>query len=265
MHKQTIIEAIESTDYMIPHIPGFLEYLSIAGLKACVTAISDPAANRVSNARLTEDNVADVVAHIYQYYSSRNLAFSWVVGPNTTPRDIESHLVNVGMKRTIGIEGMYLEAMNLEVPDNADVRIVERPLSDPGASVETMAEAFPMSLESSRHFHELLSRSEPQLRSRIYLACAENSEQPVACSYMTYLPRYPIALLCGAATLPIFRGRGFYTSMLARRLNDAHADGIEKLIVLADRISSAPICKKTGFVKACSMDIYTWMPKPASE
>jgi len=101
MHKQTIIEAIESTDYMIPHIPGFLEYLSIAGLKACVTVISDPAANRVSNAHLTEDNVADVVAHIYQYYSSRNLAFSWVVGPNTTPRDIESHLVKVGMKKTI--------------------------------------------------------------------------------------------------------------------------------------------------------------------
>jgi len=57
----------------------------------------------------------------------------------------------------------------------------------------------------------------------------------------------------------------FYTSMLARRLNDAHADGIEKLIVLADRTSSAPICKKTGFVKACSMEIYTWTPKPASE
>ncbi len=265
MDIQTIIEAIESTDYMIPHMPGFLEYLSIAGLKACVTAISDPAANRVSNAHLTEDNVADVVAHIYEYYRSRNLAFSWVVGPNTTPRGIESHLVKVGMKRTIGIEGLYLEAMNMQFLDNADVRIVERPLRDPGPSVETMAEAFPMSLESSRHFHELLSRSEPQLRSRIYLAYVENSEQPVACSYMTYLPRYPLALLCGAATMPTFRGRGFYTSMLAKRLNDARAEGIEKLIVLADRTSSAPICKKTGFVKACSMEIYTCMPEPASE
>ena len=264
MDRQTIIEAIESTDCMIPHISGFVEYLSIPGLKACVTAVSDPAANRVSNARLSAGNASDITAQIHKYYSNRNLAFSWIVGPNTTPGGIENILVKAGMKKTIDIEGMYLEDMKLDAPSSIDIRISERPLSDPGPSVETMAEAFPMSLESSRHLHELLYRSEPQLRSRIYLAYAEESDQPVACSYMTYLPNHPIALLSGAATLPTFRGQGFYIAMLARRIEDARADGNETLIVLADRTTSAPICKKTGFVKACGLEVYTWTPNASS-
>jgi hypothetical protein len=265
MDRQTIIEAIESTDYMIPNIPGLLEYVSIPGLKASVTKISDPAANRVSNARLTESNVTGVIAQVHEYYSSRNLAFSWVVGPSTTPATIESHLVKAGMKRTCDVDGMYLADMNLQIPGDSDVTIVQHPASDPGPSIKVMAEAFPMTLESSRHLHQLILLSEPPLRSRIYLGYVEDCEQPVACSYITYLARFPVALLCGAATLSTFRDRGFYTAMLARRLEDARADGIKTLIVLADRTTSAPICKKIGFVKACGLEIYNWPPEPASQ
>jgi hypothetical protein len=265
MDTQAIIEAIESTDTMIPNIPGLLEYLSIPGVEACVTELSDPAANRVSNAWLTEDNVAAVVDRIYQYYSSRNLAFSWVVGPSSTPRSLEDRLVDIGMENTISIDGMFFDDMNLDIPANPAIRITEQPLSDPGASIETMAEAFPMSPESSRHLHKLLARSWPALRSRIYLARLNDHDQAVACSYMTYLPDRPIALLCGAATMPAYRGKGMYTSMLGQRLADARADGIETLIVLADRSTSAPICSKIGFVKACEMEIYTWTPEPVSK
>jgi N-acetylglutamate synthase-like GNAT family acetyltransferase len=73
---------------------------------------------------------------------------------------------------------------------------------------------------------------------------------------MLYLPDQPIALLLSAATLPAFRGYGIYTSLVARRLADARQDGIDAAIIQAVRATSAPICRKLGFVEIAPLDLY---------
>ena len=96
---------------------------------------------------------------------------------------------------------------------------------------------------------------EPIVR-RVYLAYVEGVDYPVATAGMLYLPDQPIALLLSSATLPDFRGYGIYTSLMARRLADAQQDGIEAAIIQAVRETSAPICRKLGFVEIMPMELY---------
>jgi N-acetylglutamate synthase-like GNAT family acetyltransferase len=91
---------------------------------------------------------------------------------------------------------------------------------------------------------------------RVYLAYVEGVDYPVATAGMLYMPNLPIALLLSSATLPDFRGYGIYTSLTARRLADAHQDGIEAAVIQAVRATSAPICRKLGFVEIAPMELY---------
>ena len=84
--------------------------------------------------------------------------------------------------------------------------------------------------------------------------------EPVAWSYLVYIPESPIVLLGGAATLPEARGQGAYTALVKRRLDDARADGREAAVIQADRNTSAPICAKLGFRELCSLEVYVWSP-----
>ena len=74
------------------------------------------------------------------------------------------------------------------------------------------------------------------------------------------------AVAQSAATLPESRGHGVYSALVKRRLDDAHADGLEAAVIQADRDTSAPICAKLGFAELCSMEVYAWSPetRPAS-
>ncbi len=75
-----------------------------------------------------------------------------------------------------------------------------------------------------------------------------------------YIPDSKIVLLGGAATLLEARGRGVYSALVRRRLDDARADGREAAVIQADRDTSAPICAKLGFRELCSMEVFAWTP-----
>ncbi len=96
---------------------------------------------------------------------------------------------------------------------------------------------------------------EPIVR-RVYLAYVEGVDTPVATAGMLYMPDQPIALLLSSATLPDFRGYGIYTSLTARRLADPRQDGIEAAVIQAVRTTSAPICRKLGFVEIAPLEMY---------
>ena len=63
---------------------------------------------------------------------------------------------------------------------------------------------------------------------------------------------------CFPATLSEYRGKGVYTALMAKRLADARALGMEAAVLQADRTTSAPICANLGFEEVCSLDLYAW-------
>jgi predicted GNAT family acetyltransferase len=91
-----------------------------------------------------------------------------------------------------------------------------------------------------------------------YLAFLEGVEGPVAAASMFPYPHSTVAVMQGAATLADYRGQGLYTALMATRLADARAMGLEAAILQADRKTSAPICTNLGFEEVCSIDVYVW-------
>jgi len=83
-----------------------------------------------------------------------------------------------------------------------------------------------------------------------------DGDQPVAWSYLVYLPDSPTVLLGGAATLEEYRGHGIYTALVARRLADARVDGRTAAVIQGDRKTSAPICAKLGFREICGLEMF---------
>jgi predicted GNAT family acetyltransferase len=102
-----------------------------------------------------------------------------------------------------------------------------------------------------------------QLKFSVYLAFLEEIDEPVACSLMFHVPDQPIVMMSGAATLQEHRGKGIYTSFVARRLADARKQGAEAAAILAVRATSAPICRKLGFKEICGLEFYSWKPESA--
>jgi hypothetical protein len=66
--------------------------------------------------------------------------------------------------------------------------------------------------------------------------------------------------LGGAVTLEGYRGRGVYTSLVARRLEDARDRGMTAAVIQSASVSSEPICRGLGFRQVCSMAGYGWVP-----
>lgn len=260
MDIQSIIGAIERADGIVPAIPGLVDYLTVPGVTACITPAPDPMANRVSAARLSAGHVGTVIEYLQKFYRSRGAGFCWTVGPKSTPPDLGRRLLEGGFRLAMNLDGMYRTDLDMRIEPDPTVRIFEQPLEDPGLSIETMARGFNLDVESSQYYHDRLIRSREAIRSRIYLAYSEGTDDPVGCAHVTYYPDQPIALLCGAVTLPEYRGRGIYRNLIARRLADARKAGMEVAIVVADQASSAPICARVGFITACQMQRYVWEP-----
>lgn len=256
LDRKILIEAIERSDSILPHIPAWNEYITFPGVLLCETPTDHPLANKAMMARLDADNVDATIARVQGYFKARNKSFGWIVGPGSTPSDLGRRLEARGFVEHLSADGLFLPEVHAEITANPDVKIQELPLDKLESAVGIMAVGFGIPEAASRYFLEMIRRSFPAVRMRSYIAYIDDIGHPVGCGYVAYYPDQPIALLCGGATLPDYRGRGIYKTMLAHRLADIRKDGVESVIVLADQKTSAPICRRHGFAKICELHFY---------
>jgi hypothetical protein len=260
--EQALIDAIESSLHMYPALPGLTADLDIPGVKGRVTALSHPLINLVGMARLDEETADATIRRVIQRYAHEHLAFGWVTGPGTTPGDLDLRLASAGMRPVAHLAGMALTDLDAPIETNPLVRVREVDPEEAGRESEMMGRAYGMPIEVAEMFTRLLG-AKTGVRSRGYFAYLDGGS-PVAWSYLVYIPRSPIVLLGGAATVPEARGHGLYTALVKRRLDDARADGREAAVIQADRDTSAPICVKLGFRELCSLEVYAWLPEASS-
>jgi hypothetical protein len=250
--ERDLVDAIESTLFIFPAVPGLMHDLGIPGLRGRITKISHPVANLAGNAMFSEREADALIAKVRQRY--RQLAFGWVTGPSTRPADLPRHLEAAGFTHAESLAGMALADLSTEMAVNPKARVWEATLEEAREQNEMMARAYGLPSQVMRFFNELLGATADRIRSRWYFAGLD--DEPVAWSYLTYLPDSPIVLLGGAATLEEHRGHGLYTALVAKRLADARVDGRTTAVVQADRATSAPICAKLGFREICGLEIF---------
>jgi len=259
--KETLIDAIESFYSFMPEIPGRIEYLPILGIRAFVTPISHPLANVVSKATLGPNEADDVIKAVYDFYVDREKAFGWAIGPLATPADLGIRLNTAGIVKGGETAGMVLTNLETPIKSNPSVRIRKANTDDIEAVSKVMAQGFPMPEDLSHFLSEVWLLYFDQLKSNVYLAFLDDFDEPVASSLMFHVPDQPIVIMSGAATLQEHRGKGIYSSFVARRLSDARKEGAEAAAILAVRSTSAPICRKLGFNEICGLEHHSWKPE----
>lgn len=260
IRKQSLKEAIDTSMFLLPELPGRVERLKIPGVRGRITDSSDPFVSLAGAARLTSATVDQTIQEIHQRFSAQQKAYGWIVSPLSEPHDLGERITHLGQEKVIELAGMVKARLDMPIRNNPAVTIREVTKDDLGIAIPLLAAALGFTPEGARATVEALALSPDPIRRRAYLAYLHDKAEPVAYASMIYLPDRPVVVLYCAATLEAYRGQGVYTSLVARRLEDAYRDGARAAVIQAVRTTSAPICQKLGFVEQFNMDWYIWDP-----
>jgi len=248
-----LVEAIESTLFIYPSVPGLLQDLGIPGLRGRITKLSHPLANLCGDARFSQREAESMIEKVRQRYG--DLAFGWLTGPSTRPVDLPARLEAAGLQHADSIAGMALTDLAQPIDVNPKARVREVTWQHAIANSDVMARAYGLPTDVMRLFNEIVATSADRIKARAYVTSLDD-DTIVAWAWLIYLPDSPTVLLGGAATLEEYRGHGLYTALVARRLADARADGRTAAIIQGDRRTSAPICVKLGFREISGLEIF---------
>jgi GNAT superfamily N-acetyltransferase len=213
-----------------------------------------PLAGYAARLRLGRD-VEDTVAAVRAWFTDRGREeFLWLLGPSTTPRDLEARLTALGARPDAEDPvwaGMVLD----EAPPSApgiDVRKVEE-LDEAIRCVHITAADLPEAARAPAVAQVRAGWPNRNLEVREIFAAYIGGEL-VACATVAYLDR--AVYLSGGATLPSARGRGAYRALVRARWDEAVRRGTPMLVVQAGRMSK-PILERIGFRQVCEIQVLT--------
>lgn len=176
--------------------------------------------------------------------------FVWLLGPSTTPADLDRRLHDLGAEPNPGgsdFMAMVLDHAPPPSPTDVELRRVQT-FEDYLATWEVMFEGFDMPPEEREAvrgtLRERWAATAADTSRWSYLALVDG--QPVAEGSVRRTVHGPL-LLAGGTTLPSFRGRGIYRALVRARWDDAVRLGAGALVVVAMIDTSYPILEGLGF------------------
>lgn len=212
--------------------------------------------------RLDPDTVESAIAAQVDYFRRLGHGFEWKVFSHDTPPDLKDRLVARGfeLEETEAILALDLQSLPSTLSPTTPYDI--RRLADPEGLKDVAAILRAVWGEVGTRQQERLARElrEAPDRTRIYVAYADGA--PVACGRLNLDPRSQFASLWGGATLKEFRGRGWYTALVAIRAREARERGARFLTVDA-RPMSRPILERLSFQLLTFANALHWRPPEA--
>lgn len=177
----------------------------------------------------------------------------WVVGPSAQPSDVADRIVAHGFVKDVEWAGLALRDLSAPIPVNPD--LVIEPLSP--SNIEEYA-AFCAAADPS---DDPAVPAERLAAAQRYIAANDPAagiflgrlEGQVAACVVSHIEDSGVVYLRNAATLPAFRNRGVYLSLVAHRIALARAVGCTAAVVQAQMRSSAPILLKRGFERVTTI------------
>lgn len=177
-------------------------------------------------------------------FSALDKAFEWKIYDTDSPADIGARLLAHGFEPGEPESFMALDLASVTVPFAENERCVdvadERGIRDAIAVQEIVwGRDF-----SSQRTHLLDLKAAAPDCVTIYVVYDDDT--PVSAAWIIYTHKSPFAGIWGGATVEGYRGRGYYSALLHKRINDAKRRGVRYLIIDASPMSR-PIVEKHGF------------------
>ncbi len=207
---------------------------------------------------LTEETVDDSIHNMIEFFRKKRQPFEWKVYDHDQPPGLKDHLLAHGF---VPEEREALAVLDMEEAPKVlwePAENVQRVTTPSG--IDTIVAILEEVYQEPKEHIGILLKANLQANSAwlsIYLATADNI--PAAGAWIRYYPERQFADLFGGATLPQFRKRGLYTSLVAARAQEARRRGCRFLTVDASPMSR-PILEKFGFRVLLYSQPFIWDP-----
>jgi GNAT superfamily N-acetyltransferase len=213
----------------------------------------------INYSHLEGQDVDRVIDEQIRYFESLGHDFEWKVFSHDFPQDLSERLrargFDVEESDTIMAFDLQTAPDKLLQPVPQQVRRVLDPAGiDDVMMVENTVWGEDMNWLGDRLRQQL--RETPDYVS-VYVAYAD--ERPVSSAWITFHKGH-FAGLWGGSTLEQYRGQGWYTALLAARMQEARSRGVRYLTIDASPMSR-PIVEKFGFQVITTATECVWHAK----
>src|SRR5882672_511163 len=255
-----LLDAVERTMFVYPEVPRLLTDLRVPGVVGRESSVSHPVANMVGCADLDEGSADKTIERVRDRFAAKTKSFGWITSPSSRPRDLPHRLLEAGLVKADELAGMVMTDLATPIRANPEVEVRPAGVEEQRRAIPMTATAYGMPPDVAEWFTEALIGAPAPFRFEMYHAFLPDHEGPVAFGKLVFVPGTSIVLLGGAATVSDLRGRGIYTSLVAKRLADARAAGADAAVIQAVRGTSAPVCANLGFREILPLEFYAWVP-----
>ncbi len=212
---------------------------------------------------LEGDALDELIARQVRVFAERGEWFEWKLHGHDLPADLPDRLLAHGFvpeeAETVVIAPVAAAAATPVIPEGVRLREV----TDLGdlRRIEAMEQAI---------WNDDRSWLAPSLATEraadphaITIVMAEAGDTVVCAAWVRFMAGTDFATLWGGGTLPGWRGRGIYRSLVAYRASLAASRGFRYLQVDASD-ASRPILERLGFVAVTTTTPFIWSPPSAS-
>lgn len=172
----------------------------------------------------------------------------WVIGPSSQPSDLQQKFIALGFTVRMEWEGLILDDLSLSLPTTAGLVIEPLCWDNSEAYATAMAGGTdsPYRADLLSQAHRFLQMSSQEVQIEVARLDGE-----IAGFCVLRIEPNGVAYLRNAMTVPAFRNRGVYLSLVAHRLAVARTMGCTSAVLQAQTVTSAPILIKRGFKPVC--------------
>lgn len=211
--------------------------------------------NCVLWSELSESDACSAIAEQASFFRARGEEVEWKVHGYDGPPDLRERLEKAGFLSDEPETLMVLEAENASIPAPGDAEI--RPVEDDaGLAAMAAATSAAFGRDDSPHLEAFRTRlQDPSLR--LYVAYVEG--RAASAGRLEMPAERSFASLWGGGTVPEFRRRGVYRSLVAARVEEARSRGY-RFVTVDARETSRPILERLGFVPLTT--VQGWILSP---
>lgn len=218
----------------------------------------------VLHSSLDQSSVEAAVREQIGHFDGLGQSFEWKVYDHDTPSDLGPRLIAHGFQAEAPEVVVVLDLA--AVPDAAPqptTHAVGR-LSTPEALGDVVSVHARVSGEDRDWLALQLAAEMVHDAGALSVYVAYDGDAPVSAAWIRFTGTSPFAGLWGGSTLPSHRGRGFYSALLAARVQEARRRGVRYLTVDAGAMS-LPILNRFGFRPLCAARGLVWPAGPGAK
>jgi GNAT superfamily N-acetyltransferase len=196
--------------------------------------------------RLPDQGIDEVIKKEIQYFSELGLDFEWKAYRHDKPDGLNTILADLGFEVETPDSVMVFDLQEANTNLNSSIVDGIRRLTSIDEIEQVMAvqkQVWEDDMTQIATYLKLQMEENPDL---ISIYAAYENDKPVSDGWITYHPGSQFAGLWGGTTLPDFRNRGYYSSLLKVRMQEAIKRGIRYVTVDASPMSR-PILENFGF------------------